>query len=124
MSQNIYKIVSIYSFFSFKEKLILELKDKLLSIENDNDLSGLLIIAKEGINGTISSDDSSQLSQAISFIKSIKGFKDLDLKFSQSAKKPFIRLKVKLKKEIVTIGDTKINPNELAGEDVDPKDWN
>ena len=53
MSQNIYKVVSIYSFFSFQESLILELKNKLLSIENDNDLSGLLIMAKEGINGTI-----------------------------------------------------------------------
>ena len=53
MRQHIYKVVSIYSFFSFQENLILELKDKLLSIEKDNDLSGLLIIAKEGINGTI-----------------------------------------------------------------------
>ena len=53
MRQNIYKIVSIYSFFSLQENLILELKDKLLSIDNGNDLSGLLIIAKEGINGTI-----------------------------------------------------------------------
>ena len=50
MRQNIYKIISIYSFFFFKEKSILELKNNLLNIENDNDLSGLLIIAKEGIN--------------------------------------------------------------------------
>ena len=57
MRQNIYKIISIYSFFSFQENLILELKDKLLSIENDNDLSGLLIIAKEGINGTICAEE-------------------------------------------------------------------
>ena len=48
MRQNIYKIVSIYSFFTFQENLILELKDKLLSIDNGNDLSGLLIIAQDG----------------------------------------------------------------------------
>ena len=48
-----YKIVSLYSFFPFQENLILDLKNKLLEIENENDLSGLLIFASEGINGTI-----------------------------------------------------------------------
>ena len=48
-----YKIVSLYSFFPFQENLILDLKNKLLEIENENDLSGLLIFAREGINGTI-----------------------------------------------------------------------
>ena len=48
-----YKIVSLYSFFPFQENLILDLKHKLLEIENENDLSGLLIFASEGINGTI-----------------------------------------------------------------------
>ena len=48
-----YKIVSLYSFFPFQANLILELKNKLLGIENENDLSGLLIFASEGINGTI-----------------------------------------------------------------------
>ena len=48
-----YKIVSLYSFFPFQENLILDLKNKLLTIENEKDLSGLLIFASEGINGTI-----------------------------------------------------------------------
>ena len=43
-----YKIVSLYSFFPFQENLILTLKKKLLEIENENDLSGLLIFASEG----------------------------------------------------------------------------
>ena len=53
MTNNIYKIVSLYSFFSFQENSIIELKENLLCIEKNNDLSGLLIIAKEGLNGTI-----------------------------------------------------------------------
>ena len=57
MRQNIYKIVSIYSFFSFQENLILELKENLLDIEKNSDISGLLIIAKEGINGTICAEE-------------------------------------------------------------------
>ena len=48
-----YKIVSLYSFFPFQENLILDLKNKLLKIENEKDLSGLFIFASEGINGTI-----------------------------------------------------------------------
>ena len=116
------EIVALYKFVHIEKPL--HIKKILRSRLNDLNIYGTILIGEEGINGTISSDDSSQLSQAICFIESIKGLKDLDLKFSQSAKKPFIRLKVKLKKEIVTIGDTKINPNELAGEYVDPKDWN
>ena len=53
MKDKIFKIVSLYSFFPFKEHLILDLKNKLLKIESENDLSGLLIFANEGINGTI-----------------------------------------------------------------------
>ena len=52
-----YKIVSLYSFFPFKDKLVLDLKNKLLEIENENDLSGLLIFASEGINGTICGEE-------------------------------------------------------------------
>ena len=116
------EIVALYKFVHIEKPL--HIKKILRSRLNDLNIYGTILIGEEGINGTISSDDSSQLSQAICFIESIKGFKDLDLEFSQSDKKPFIRLKVKLKKEIVTIGDTKVNPNELAGEYVDPKDWN
>ena len=116
------EIVALYKFVYIEKPL--HIKKILRSRLNDLNIYGTILIGEEGINGTISSDDSSQLSQAICFIESTKGFKDLDLKFSQSAKKPFIRLKVKLKKEIVTIGDTKIKPNESAGEYVDPQDWN
>ena len=116
------EIVALYKFVHIEKPS--HIKKILRSRLNDLNIYGTILIGEEGINGTISSDDSSQLSQAICFIESTKGFKDLDLKFSQSAKKPFIRLKVKLKKEIVTIGDTKIKPNESAGEYVDPQDWN
>jgi len=51
-----YKIVSLYSFFPFQENLIPDLKNKLLEIENENELSGLIILATEGINGTICAD--------------------------------------------------------------------
>ena len=52
-----YKVVSLYSFFPFRENLILDLKKKLFEIEGENDLSGLLIFASEGINGTICAEE-------------------------------------------------------------------
>ncbi len=58
MSNNIYKIVSLYSFFSFQENLIIGLKENLFNIEKNNDISGLLIIAREGLNGTICAEES------------------------------------------------------------------
>ena len=76
MRQNIYKIVSIYSFFSLQENLILELKDKLLSIDNGNDLSGLLIIAKEGINGTICAEEKT-IGKVLNLLRKFIGINEL-----------------------------------------------
>ena len=57
MRNKIYKIASLYNFFLFEDDLIVEFKDRLLSIEKKNELSGLLIIAKEGLNGTICGEE-------------------------------------------------------------------
>ena len=64
----------------------------------DNQIKGTILLATEGINGTISSSKNENLSLAINYIKDVKGFNDLDIKFSSSDKNPFVRLKVKLKK--------------------------
>ena len=85
---------------------------------------GTILVGQEGINGTISASSKEKLSLALNFIQSKKGFNDLDIKWSSSQKNPFVRLKVKLKKEIVTIGDETIDPTETVGEYVEPKDWN
>ena len=79
MTNNIYKIVSLYSFFSFQENSIIELKENLFSIEKNNDLSGLLIIAKEGLNGTICAEESI-IENILKFIKNIVGINKLNIK--------------------------------------------
>jgi len=123
MRQNIYKIVAIYSFFSFQENLILELKDKLLDIENNNDLSGLLIIAKEGINGTICADKEI-IEKVINLIKKFIGINELNLKVSYSKTKIFKKLKIKIKNEIVTMGVPEINPSKDSGTYINSFAWN
>ncbi len=123
MRQNIYKVVSIYSFFSVQENLITELKDKLLSIENDNDLSGLLIIAKEGINGTICAKEKI-IEKVLNLLRKFIGINKSNIKVSYSKTKIFKKLKIKIKNEIVTMGIPDINPSKGAGTYIDSFTWN
>ena len=57
-------------------------------------------------------------------MKTISGFKNFDVKYSFSERDPFARLKVKLKDEIVTIGDASVDPKKIVGKYVQPEDWN
>ena len=123
MRQNIYKIISIYSFFFFKEKSILELKNNLLSIENDYDLSGLLIFAKEGINGTICAKENI-IEKTLNLLREFTGENELNIKVSYSKNKIFKKLKIKIKNEIVTMRIPEINPSKESGTYVDSFTWN
>ena len=116
-----FSVAALYKFSSINdpESLHNEIRIRLKSLS----ISGTILVGEEGINGTISGKNSN-IKKAIAFIQSIKGFAGLDIKYSESPKNPFIRLKIKLKKEIVTIGDRSINPNKIVGDYVDPKNWN
>ena len=118
-----YKIVSLYSFFPFQEKLFLDLKNKLLEIENENDLSGLLIFASEGINGTICAEKN-VIDFVIDLINKYTDNRNLNVKINYSKNKVFKKLKIKIKKEIVTMGVQGINPSENNGTYIDSADWN
>ena len=118
-----YKIVSLYSFFSFQESLILELKNKLLKIENKNDLSGLLIFASEGINGTICAEKN-VIEIVLNLIKTYIDNRNFNIKVSFSKKKVFKKLKIKIKKEIVTMGVPGINPSQDNGTYINSFNWN
>jgi UPF0176 protein len=115
-------IVALYKFINIKDPIFCceKIKNKL----NELKIYGTILIGQEGINGTISANNKNNLMHAITYIKLTVGSDSMDLKFSESEKKPFVRLKVKLKKEIVTIGDSSINPNNLVGDYVEPEDWN
>ena len=118
-----YKIVSFYSFFPFQENLIVDLKNKLLEIENENDLSGLLIFASEGINGTICAEKN-VINIVINLLNKYTDNRNLNMKASYSKKKVFKKLKIKIKKEIVTMGVSEINPSQDSGIYVDSINWN
>ena len=118
-----YKIVSLYSFFPFQESLIIELKNKLLKIENKNDLSGLLIFACEGINGTICAEKN-LIEIVMNLIEQYVDNRNLNIKVSFSKKKVFKKLKIKIKKEIVTMGVNEINPSQDNGTYINSFNWN
>ena len=118
-----YKIVSLYSFFPFQENLIIDLKNKLLEIENENDVSGLFIFASEGINGTICAEKN-VIDIVINLLNKYADNRNLNMKVNFSKKKVFKKLKIKIKKEIVTMGIPEINPSENNGTYIDSADWN
>ncbi len=84
---------------------------------------GTLLVAHEGINGTISGSQSG-VDQVLDFLRSDGRFNALSLKFSEAQGGTFYRMKVMLKKEIVTMGQANISPRDAVGTYVKPQDWN
>ena len=123
MKSKNYKIISLYSFFPFQENLIVDLKNKLLDIENKNDLSGLLIFAGEGINGTICAEKN-VIDIVLNLLKKYTDNRNLNIKVNFSKKKVFKKLKIKIKREIVTMGVPEINPSHDTGTYIDSSNWN
>lgn len=116
-----YIIATFYKFVTLSE---LETNSsQILAFCENNQLKGTIILASEGINGTIAGN-SEAIAQALTFLSNISGLEDLEFKQSTATKPPFARLKVKIKKEIVTLGRPEVNPNQQVGTYVAPQDWN
>ena len=99
------------------------LRQPLLDVMNDNQVFGTLLLAAEGINGTVSSTRKG-VDNLLAWLDKQPGLENIDSKESYDSKIPFYRTKVKLKKEIVTMGVEGIDPKETAGTYVQPEDWN
>lgn len=95
----------------------------LLSICRSRNVRGTLILATEGINGTISGRGH-HIKTVIQHIIDWPEIADLDVKYSSSTDQNFNRVKVKIKKEIVTMGVSRVNAKKDAGKHVEAKDWN
>ena len=100
-----------------------QLKEPLQGMCEMLGIKGTLLLAYEGINGTIAGTDKA-ISELLDFIKSDPRLSGLEHKESRSQDMPFYRMKTRLKREIVTMGIEGIDPNDVVGTYVDPKDWN
>ena len=86
-------------------------------------IKGTLLLAYEGINGTVAGTDKA-ISALLEYLRADPRLAALEHKESRSEDMPFYRMKVRLKREIVTMGVDGVDPNEVVGTYVDPKDWN
>jgi len=111
----LYKFVALPNFAT--------LRAPLLEVMTENQVFGTLLLAAEGINGTVSSTRQG-IDNLLAWLDQQPGLENIDSKESYDAKIPFYRTKVKLKKEIVTMGVEGIDPKTTAGTYVKPEDWN
>eukprot|EP00913_Durusdinium_trenchii_P010584 g9928.t1 len=94
-----------------------------LALCDENGIKGTLLIAREGINGTVAGTDAA-IARLLAYLRAQPEFATLEHKESRAFKMPFLRMKVRPKKEIVTMGVEDIDPNRIVGTYVEPKDWN
>jgi len=99
------------------------LKAPLLSLCQMLDIKGTILLAYEGINGTVAGSDKA-IRDLMNFLQADPRLADLSHKESRAEDMPFYRMKVRLKKEIVTMGVEGVDPNDVVGTYVNPEDWN
>ena len=117
---NKFKIIAFYEFIEIKN--LLEIKENLRKFATLNRIKGTILISREGINGTVAGSQNS-IDELVSKLASY-GLKKINPKFSYSEFLPFPRLKVRLKKEIVTFRKNDLDLENNKGEYVDPENWN
>ncbi len=99
------------------------LQKELLQLCLSQRIRGTLLVAGEGMNGTIAGP-ASGIKEVVDFIKNIPGFAQTEVKYASSTGAGFHHMRIKIKPEIVTMGKPNIDPNLAAGTYVDPQDWN
>jgi UPF0176 protein len=116
-----FKVSAFYQFARLEHYQMLQAP--LLSAMQSHGIKGSILLAREGINGTIAGV-SEKLDMALVEISTVTGLVGIEPKFSESSTMPFRRMKVRLKKEIVTIGNVIADPTEKVGTYVEAADWN
>ena len=114
-------VAALYKFTPFPDPA--ELRGPLLALCAAQGVRGTLLLAGEGINGTIAGSRAG-LDAVLAHIRGLPGCADLEWKESTAQTMPFGRMKVRLKREIVTMGVPGTDPRSLVGTYVDPADWN
>ncbi len=114
-------VAALYRFAVFNDPA--ELQGPLSSIASHHGVKGTLLLAREGINGTIAGTREG-IDAVLAHIRKLPGCADIEHKESWAPEMPFNRLKVRLKREIVSMGVEDIDPNQIVGTYVEPLDWN
>ncbi len=116
-----YTVCALYHFTRFDDPAAL--RDPLIALCDREGISGTLLLAREGINGTIAGPRAG-IDAVLAHIRALPGCADMEWKLSTASEQPFARMKVRLKKEIVTMGQPDVDPLARVGHYVAPEDWN
>ncbi|WAT17905.1 rhodanese-related sulfurtransferase [Aurantiacibacter sp. MUD11] len=114
-------VAALYRFARFDDPAAL--RGPLLALCLAEGIKGTLLLAGEGINGTIAGSREG-VGMVVEHIRSLPDCAGLEVKYSGASEMPFHRMKVRLKREIVTMGQGDLDPAHNAGTYVDPQDWN
>jgi UPF0176 protein len=116
-----FTVAALYKFVELPD--FVEKQDPLKELCQKQSIKGTLLLAREGINGTIAGSREA-IDALLNFLKSDPRLQDLEHKESLAKTMPFKKMKVRLKKEIVTIGIPEADPTKKVGTYVKPEDWN
>jgi UPF0176 protein len=116
-----FTVAALYGFAPMEDKAAL--RPPLLALCAALGVRGTLLLADEGVNGTIAGGEGG-IAQVVAHLRGLPGLGGMDVKYATASEMPFGRMKVRLKREIVTMGVPGIDPNADAGIRVDPRDWN
>ncbi|MEM7065795.1 MAG: rhodanese-related sulfurtransferase [Cyanobacteria bacterium P01_B01_bin.77] len=116
-----WSVITFYKFVQLND--FAELRLPLVSLCQAKEIKGTILLAQEGINATLAGTDKN-LEAVLTHLKQDPRLADLTHKTSWAEEQPFERMKVKLKKEIVTLGQPGVSPTKKVGTYVEPQDWN
>lgn len=116
-----FTVAALYKFTPFDDPAAL--KAPLAKLACSQGVSGTLLLAPEGINGTIAGTREG-IDVVLAHIQTLPGCADIEWKESTAEEMPFKRLKVRLKREIVTMGQSDVDPTASVGTYVAPEEWN
>jgi UPF0176 protein len=114
-------VAALYQFAPFED--LEEIRNALQTQCAAQEIKGTILVAREGVNGTIAGSQAA-IDTVIRHIQTLPGCAALEVKYSTAQKMPFYRMKVRIKREIVTLGEPGIDPARDAGRYVEPADWN
>ena len=114
-------VAALYKFVELPDYR--DLQPRLQDLCDANDIRGTLLLAEEGLNGTVCGPREG-MAVFLGWLESEQRLAGLSLKFSAVPEQAFLRMKVRLKREIVTMGRPEIRPAEATGTYVEPADWN
>jgi UPF0176 protein len=114
-------VAALYRFARFAD--CASMQAPLQRICRERGVFGTLLLAPEGINGTIAGS-AAGIAEVLDHVRNLPGCADLDVKLSSASAMPFHRMKVRVKREIVTMGVPGVDPSVSAGTYVDPQGWN